>query len=392
MQTVALGALITELTGQARWAGIIAAAGFLPMGLLGPVGGALADRYNRRHFLLATISLQAVFAIALAILVASGHAAPWPLAILVFFGDGLGGIGFPAYQALMPDLVPPEDLAGAVSLSAAQWNLGRVLGPAAAGIAIAQGGYSAAFTVNAVSFGVMALALFALKIHEQARQQGPLNVALRLREGWLAAMAEPGCRFAIQAISVVSLLAAPFIALLPAVARNVHGGSESLISTFVSAQGFGAVVAALAQSALAVHFTRPRVLIMSAWLLGPALMAYGLAPSVPTAVAALAIVGCVYLAVFAGLNTVVQLRADASVRARVLSIYLVALGVLYPLAAVAQGALADRIGLREVTVGSGLLFVAAVAYTVTRRPDLVGILDQLPPEPTPLESEQILEP
>ncbi len=391
MQTVALGALITELTGQARWAGIVAAAGFLPLGLLGPVGGALADRLDRRRFLLSTISLQAVFAVALAVLVATDHASPWPLTVLVFFGDGIGGIGFPAYQALMPDLVPPEDLAGAVSLSAAQWNLGRVLGPAAAGLAIGWGGYSLAFILNAASFGVMAVALLALQLREHVRASGPLAIGQRMRAGWNAAIAEPGCRLAIQSIAVVSILPAPFIALIPAVARKVHGGDETLISALVTAQGVGAVAAAFSQTSLAARFGRPNVLIGSALGVGPALVAYGIAPSPAAAVIALALVGFFYLAVFAGLNTVVQLRAAPEFRARVLSIYMVTLGILYPLAAIAQGALADRIGLREVTAGSGIVFLAAVVAVVSRRHDLATVLgDNTTPQGASLDRKPTL--
>ena len=134
MQTVAVGVLVTLHTGQARWTGLVAAAAFLPMGLLSPVGGAMADRHDRRRWLLLTTVGETVFAGILTALAATGNAGPVWVTLAVLGGGAMTAIGLPAYQALLPDLVGPDDLLGAISLSSAQWNLGRVIGPALAGV------------------------------------------------------------------------------------------------------------------------------------------------------------------------------------------------------------------------------------------------------------------
>src|SRR4051794_6167097 len=139
METVAVGDLVAQRTGQAGWTAFVAAAGFLPMGLMGPIGGAFADRWDRRRMLTAMTAMQMVCAAALTVLSTTGHATPGAVSVVVFVAGCVAGLGFPAYAAMLPDLVPKGDLLAAMSLSQAQWNLGRVVGPLLAGLAIAFG-------------------------------------------------------------------------------------------------------------------------------------------------------------------------------------------------------------------------------------------------------------
>ena len=138
----------------------MAAAGFLPIGLLAPVGGALADRLDRRRWLILDHVAEMTFATVLAVLAATGHDPPgcwWPCPSSAAHR---APIGFPAYQAMVPDLVPKEDLLGAVSLSSAQFNLGRVIGPALAGLALRRPtttGWSSASTPASFAAVVVAL-------------------------------------------------------------------------------------------------------------------------------------------------------------------------------------------------------------------------------------------
>jgi len=139
MQTVAVGALIVARTGSATWAVVIAAGGFLPIGLLSPVGGALADRIPRRAALVAGNLLAGAVALAIAILVAAGRDSPVILTLLVTVQGSVSALAGPFQQAILPDLVPPSEFLAAVSLNSAQFNLGRIIGPALAGVAIAAG-------------------------------------------------------------------------------------------------------------------------------------------------------------------------------------------------------------------------------------------------------------
>jgi MFS family permease len=377
METVAVGDLVASRTGQAGWTALVAAAGFLPMGLMGPIGGAIADRVDRRRFVFVSTLLQALCAATLTVLSAAGVASPGTVAVVILVAGSVAGIGFPAYQAMLPDLVPSGDLLGAVSLGQAQFNFGRVIGPALAGLAIARGSYTVAFALNTASFGATLAALVALRLAPVDRPDRDGSIWSRIRTGGRACRHEPGIRAAIVFISVIALTGSPFIALLPAMARVRHHGGPALTSVFVTAQGIGAVAGALLVPVLAQRIGRHRLLVAGLVALPAALAVYGLAPTPPSAAVALAGVGAAYICVFSGLGTVVQLRAPAGLRARVVSLYFLALGTLYPLGAMIQGPIADRLGLGPVTAGAAVALLAFVALARVLRPEWLRALDDL---------------
>jgi MFS family permease len=370
MQTVALGILVFARTDQPAWTGLVAAAGFLPIGLLAPVGGALADRLDRRRWLIVTTLAEMTFATILAVLAAAGHDPPGVLVLLSFLGGASGAIGFPAYQAMVPDLVPPDDLLGAVSLSSAQFNLGRVIGPALAGLALLSHNYGLVFGINAASFAAVVVALAMVRLPRPPVRTGSLGMAARIVAGARVAMAEPGCRAAIGLIAVVALLASPFIALVPAMAGVVHRqgvGVPVATALLVTAQGIGAVAGALILPSLAQRVGRPVMLRVALVILPLLLVNYALAVTLWWSALSLLLVGAGYIAVLSGLNTVVQLRAPAEARGRVLSIYMMGLGIFYPIGAIAQGWIANHVGVREVTAAGALLLLGLIVGTAVVR-------------------------
>jgi predicted MFS family arabinose efflux permease len=153
---------------------------------------------------------------------------------------------------------------------------------------------------------------------------------------------------------------------------------------FVTCQGIGAVAGALIVPVLAQRLGRRRLLMGGLVALPCALVLYGLAPSPRLAAIALMLVGATYICVFAGIGTVVQLRAPTQLRARVVSLYFLALGVLYPVGATIQGPLADRLGLGTVTVGAALLMLAIVGVLAVAAPERLRALDDVDAYPSPL--------
>jgi MFS family permease len=385
MQTVALGILVFARTGQPAWTGLVAAAGFVPIGLLAPLGGVLADRFDRRRWLIATTLAEMSFAAALAAVTALGDDRPAVLVLFSFLGGASGAIGFPAYQAMVPDLVPPDDLLGAVSLSSAQFNLGRVIGPALAGLALLTHDYAVVFGINAASFGAVVVALVMVRLPAPLAAGRSLGLTARLVIGAKAAVAEPGCRAAIELIAVVALLASPFIALVPAMSAVVHRHGVSIpvaTALLVTAQGVGAVTGALLLPSLAHRFGRRTVVRASLFVLPLLLVGYGLAPTLWSSLVAFTAVGAGYITVLSGLNTVVQVRAPAEVRGRVLGVYMVGLGIVYPFGAVLQGWIGDRVGVRSVTVlGAGALFGVMVAVAAFRPGIFAALGDPVSPAP-----------
>ena len=391
LQTVAVGVLIVDLTGQAGWTGLVAAAAFLPIGLLSPVGGAMADRGDRRRWLILTTVGEVVFATALAVLTGTGNINALLLTALVLGGGCMAALGLPAFQAILPDLVPREQLLAATSLGMIQYNLGRVVGPALAGVVLAFGSYTWAFALNAVSFGSVLVAVLAVRLPKPTPSDEEGGLWTRIRAGARAGMAEPGCRLAILSMSVIAFLLSPFIALVPAVALKLFDSAETGTAVLITGQGVGSVTGALALASLAARHGRRRILVVSLFALPVMLIAYALAPNLAAGAVAIVLVGATYLGVLSGLGTVVQLRAPAKVRARVLSLYMVALGVIYPIGAVVQGFVGDRIGMRTVTAGTAVLFLAIVIALRLFRPGLATALDDpvdeaslIPSPPAPL--------
>jgi MFS family permease len=392
MQTVAVGALVTARTGQARWTALVAVAAFLPVGVLSPIGGAMADRLDRRRWLIVGNVAAAGQSAALAVLSATGQASPGVVTALVFVNGCVFALTLPFLQALIPDLVPRDDLLAAASLGSAQYNLGRVVGPALAAVVIAATSFTMAFVVDAVSYLAVIAALFLIRVPHRPPSDDDERLFARIRAGGRAALAEPGCRAALLLISASSLLLAPFIALLPAKAASVvDGGAKATASAtgaLTTAQGIGAVVGALLIAPLALRFGRRRMILVYLLGTGAMLAVYAETGTSATAVVALMLVGGFYIGILSGLSTVVQLRAPTAFRARILSLYFVALGTIYPIGGLLQGAVADRVGLDVTTQGAVALFLVFLAAVAVMRPDLLRALDD--PEEVAHEPSQLV--
>jgi MFS family permease len=379
METVAFGIYVTSRTGQAVWPGLVAAATFVPTAFLGPVGGAIADRMPRKAVLLVTTGVQTFFAGLITVLMVIGHPAPI-VVVLVALGSGCGAaMGFPAYQAMIPDLVPIEDLPGAIALGSAQWNLGRVIGPLLAGVVIRFWGVSWALGANTVSFFAVIIVLLLITLPRPAADARAVKIIAAIRGGFQFVRADPGLRVVIQTMSLNTLLAAPFIALVPAMAIKVLGSGKTGTSVLVTAQGIGAVAAALAIGPLGVRRGMRWIMVRSVGLVPIALILYAVAPNLPLSAVAILVVGALYLASLSCFTTIAQQRAPSEYRGRVLSVNNVILGTLYPIGATLQGFLADRFGLRAVTAGSAIVMLAVLGAVRVLRPGATAALE------TPLE-------
>jgi MFS family permease len=380
METVAIGVYVTQATGQAAWTGTVAALTYVPTVLLGPFGGALADRFDRRRFLVAVTLFQTLLAAVLTTLAATDRLSVGAVATIVLLAGCAFSVAMPAVQAMTPDLVGADDLLGAMSLGAAQYNLGRVVGPALAGLVITAGGLAWAFGLNVLSFGAVLVALALVRIPPLARADGERPRVLRtIADGMVAARRDPGIRTALLLLLATTFLVSPFIGLVPAVAIKVFDQGASGTSFLVTAQGVGAVAAALAAAPLAARLGRGRLLATALLLVGPAAVLYGLAPTFPLAVAAIAVLGFVYLAVLSGTSTVCQLRAPRHLRARIASLFMLGVGGGHALGLVVQGWLGDRVGLPAVTAVTGVLLLAVVVAVRVLRPDLLAAMEPAPP-------------
>jgi MFS family permease len=379
METVAVGVYVTQTTGRAAWTGTTAALTFLPTTLIGPFAGALADRFDRRRFLALVTLGQAALAAALAVLAAAGQLSVARVATIVFLAGCAFAFLIPAWSAILPDLVPPEDVLGATSLSTAQFNLGRVVGPALAGLVIGAGGVAWAFGANALSFAAVLVSIALIRLPRPLRDGAREPVLAQIRAGLGFARRDPGIRTALALLGAMAVLVSPFIGLVPAVAIKLFGTGAAGTSVLVTAQGAGAVLAALAAGPLGGRFGSRALLAGALVAVGPAAVLYALSPTFPLAVCALFVLGFVYLSVLSGIATVCQLRAPREFRGRTASLFMLVLGSGYPLGLVVQGWLGDRVGLRLVTAVGGLALLGIVLAARAAAPGGVAALDPVEP-------------
>jgi MFS family permease len=375
MEAVALGLYVQRTTGQAAWTGTVAAAAFVPIAVVGPLGGALADRFPRKALLMITTVVQVALAGLLAVLFAVGDPSA-PVVTLIALGNGTcAALGFPAFQAILPDLVPTDDLPGAIALSSAQYNLGRVVGPALAGVVIGTDRYAAAEAVNAVTFLAVVFVLLTLRLPPPAANARDDRIWRSIADGFRFVRREPGLRVNATAMCLNTFLAAPFIALVPTMAEEVlHEPNGTAV--LITAQGIGAVAMALRLGPLAERWGVRRVLLTMMASLPLALVAYAAAPNLALSAVALLVVGALYLGALSTFTTIAQLRAPAEIRGRVVSVHTMILGSLYPLGAVVQGKVADGVGLRETTAGAAVLLAAVLLAVRAVRPGATKAIDE----------------
>ncbi len=370
METVALGVFVTQVTGRAEWTGGVAALTYLPGLVLAPLGGALADRFDRRLSVVLGTVAQALLA-ALLTLLAFTHQLTVPaVAVIAFLNGCIHQLMGPAFSALLAELVPPEGLHSALSLNSAQFNMGRVLGPMIAALVLSLGGISWALLLNTLSFLAALAAL--LSVRSPPKPQAPSSTGLwaDILRGVQVARQDAGISLALISTLTVAVLVAPFIGLVPVFAIRVFGQGAAATSLLVTCQGLGAVLSAVAVGGLVDAFGRKRVLEVGLLALGPVAALYWLSPRLGIAAVAIFLLGATYLICLTGIHTVCQARVPRELQARMSSLYSMLLSGGYALGVWLQGALADRVGVRFITVTASIGFLALVLSACLLRPRL----------------------
>src|SRR4051794_19065626 len=225
MQAAALGYYTAHLTHSAGWSALVAAGEFAPTALLGPIGGALADRFDRRKVFLGATLVQAVLAGLLTTAMVTGQPGAPVLALFALANGCVFALGFPSYSAILPELVPIEDLSGAIGLSSASWNLGRVVGPLLGTLIYQQFGIAWVLGINTFTFLAVVVALLTVRIPHVVRGATPLSAAIPEVSRFVRA--EPGLRINMQALCLTSLFVAPSIGLIPAMVETELGGGKA---------------------------------------------------------------------------------------------------------------------------------------------------------------------
>jgi MFS family permease len=367
MQTVALGVYLTQTTHDALWLGLLTVCAWTPALIGAPLGGVIADRVVRQRWIQANNLVMALSASALATAGLTHHLSPQS-----------------AWQSLLPDLVDRDEVFAAVSLSSAQFNMGRIVGPLLAGVTLAFASPGVCFAINAASFVVVVVMFSFVRSAPRAKPTTSIRMWFETKDGAKRAWSVKGCRYPIFGIGIVALIASPFIALIPAMAiQTLHAGRTG-VAWLVAAQGVGAVIGAVTLPGVARRTSRIAVLRGSLAAVAFALALYGFSHTLAFAVAALVLLGGAYVGTLTGLNTAVQLHAPTSERSRILSLYTLSLSIFYPLGALVQAAFARAWGVRPVTVSDAVLLALVLGIVTLRRPEFWREIAATPNEPAVL--------
>jgi predicted MFS family arabinose efflux permease len=234
-----------------------------------------------------------------------------------------------------------------------------------------------ALVCNTVSFFGVLVAVSLIVIPTRAADGLAVKPGIwsSIRAGARFARREPGLWVMYRTMCVVTLLAAPFIALIPPMAVKVLDGKEGVTAALVTAQGIGAVIAALSMGQWVERFGSRRVLVTAMCALVVALLLYASMPNTALVAVALVAVGASYLGCLMSFTTIAQRRSPTEMRGRVMSLNMMILGSLYPLGALVQGKLADAVGLRQVTAASAIALAAVMLLTRALRPGFTDPID-----------------
>jgi len=326
METIAVGVHVTQTTGRAGWTGTVGALAFAPAVVIGPIAGALADRFERRRYLMLVTLIQAVLAGLLAILAFTDQLSLLAISVLMTLTGCASALLAPAFFALLINLVGAEDLTSAMTLNSAQFNLARITGPALAAAVLATGGLSWALGLNALSFLAVTLSV-GLVLREPRPPTATREAVWKgIREGLEVARRDAGIRSALTLSFTTALLVSPFIGLVPVMAIRLLGRGAHETSMLVTLQGVGAVCSAVLSTSLADTFGRRRLVEGAAFAIAPVAAFYWLSSTYGDALLAIALLGATYLAVATGSNTVGLSRAPRPMQARISSLFSMVLG------------------------------------------------------------------
>lgn len=370
-QTVAIPIVVYQLTESAGWVGVAGFAQIAPLAAMGPVAGALADRYHRRSMLLVTQSLQAFTALGLMVLWFAGVRSVGVYLAMSLMVGVTGGLNLPAWQAFVSELVPRDLLFSAITLNSAQFNASRLFGPALAGVSIAALGPGWAFAINMASYSAVLLALALIRV---PRRVAPPTERMRPWREFVAAGAyarqHPGIRTAIATVSLIGFFGLSLQMLSVVMAEEVFLRGEQGFGLLLSCVGLGAVSASPVVAAMAGRIRRSRLQGSALMLYGVGIIGLALAPVFWVALPAMFVMGAAHLTSASTLNTSIQVQVDEAVRAKVLSLYLSMLTLANPLGQLLIGGLIELTdprlaflvcGIGLLTIASGLVMSGALS-------------------------------
>jgi MFS family permease len=367
MQSVAQSWLVYRLRGRPFDLGAVAAAGYLPIPLLSPLFGVVADRLPRRRVLLVTQTLLMLCAATLGTIVWVG-AATVPLIVAFAFGVGLvSALDVPTRQSFLVEMAGPEDLASAIALNSSIFNGARVIGPALAGVLVAAVGEAPCFFLNAASYLAVIAALLAMRLPRSAPRPQTQKLGAGLRSGVRYAWSVPALRTLLLLLGIVCALGVQYAVLMPIFAATVFRAQSRAYGFLLAAAGVGAIGSSLQLASR--HHSRAehrRSLLLGLATFGAAVVGLAVSPRLEVAIACQLVAGWGMVRYLATTNTLLQLVVDEGYRGRIMGLHTVMFLGTQPLGSLALTGIAQAVGARGAALVSGSVSLAAAGWLAVR--------------------------
>jgi MFS family permease len=382
-QRVAQDWLVLELTHSGTYLGIVTAIQFTPVLFFSLHGGALADRFNKRKLLMGTNALGAFSALMLGALVISHHIVLWHVFVLAAVLGISTAVDAPVRQAFAAEIVGHDDLPNAVSLNSANFNAGRLVGPAISGLLIAAFGTGPSFILNGVSYLFAIGALMAMNEKEFFQQDRPKSMT-NVREGLRYALARPDIYVVMLMVFFLGTFGLNFQIFNALMATKEFGkgpASYGLLGTFVAVGSFTGAIA----SARLERFRKTRFVILAGGVFACALMVLSIMPNYTAYAIFLPICGVTALTTMITANSIVQVNSDPTIRGRVMGIYLLIFMGGTPVGSPLIGVMAEVMGIRLTIASCGAISLIATAFIWLKYKDKVEV-------PTDISIAAVLKP
>lgn len=344
MQNVAQSWLVWHLSKSPVAIGVVAFFDTLPRLLVGAVGGAIADRFDRRRVLMITQTLAMIQAIAYWLAVEFEVIELWHIAALAFFLGVVNTINQTARQSLVNSLVPRDELLNAIGLQSSVFNFSKIVGPAASGVIIAAFGIASCFLLNAVSFVFLLFNLYLMELPPWEKRKDQKSLWADIREGFQYLRGNRRIFHIVGLSYVMALFGAPYNRFVPIFATNVLHVGPSGFGLLMSAPGIGATIAALTLASVSKLRVGTRSICYCVMGFALSLTLFAFSESYVLSLIFLALVGFSQIGERAMTNTVIQMVTPQNLLGRVLSLFFMDRG-LWSLGGVMMGSLASAIGI-----------------------------------------------
>jgi MFS family permease len=364
MQSVAESWLVYRLTGSSALLGVTAFCSQIPVFILAPVGGIVADRTDRRRILVTTQSVSLLLPLILSGLTFTGRVQPWHVFVLAACLGVVNAFDMPARQAFVVEMVGRDDLLNAIALNSSMFNGARVVGPAVAGVLVAAVGEGWCFLLNSISYVAVIAGLLLMNVtstHRRPRVHSPFRDAV---DGFRYVARTPPVRALLVLLGVLSLSGMPYAVLMPVFAESILGGSARELGILMAASGLGALAGALTLAARRGVTGLGRWIALSAAAFGVALELFSLSRNFFLSVALLVPVGFSLMVEMASSNTLIQAMVPDSLRGRVMSVYTMMFLGMAPFGGLLAGYAAGHIGAPvTVAIGGAVCILAAAVFS-----------------------------